>query len=72
MEKIVNFELINKYWCIQHNCFHIKNRSKKTFEKCKEFAYKLTSDEIWHRQFKHSTEVYTIKKHKESFGSKKQ
>ena len=29
MEKIINFDLINKYWCTRHKCFHIRKRNNK-------------------------------------------
>ena len=79
MEKITEFNGIKHYFCSRCNKIHKKTMrvSNKTvfcmpFKNCQEFAYKLSSTEIWHRQFKHSTEAYNIKKHKESTGSKKQ
>jgi len=37
----------------------------------KEFAFKLTSSELWKLQFNRSCQSYTIKKHKKSIGSNK-
>ena len=84
MDKIINLEGIKKYFCSKCNRFHIrkfkykidvnKNRIKTKdtpFFNHKEFAFKLTTSELWNKQFKRSCEIYTIKRHKKSNGSNK-
>jgi len=85
MEKITEFNGINTYYCSKHNKFHIKKfkykidknnnriKTKDTpFYNCQEFAMKLTDTELYNKQFNRSCKLYSIKKHKEAFGSKKQ
>jgi len=85
MDKITNLDDIKTYYCSKHNRFHIKKfkykidknnnriKTKDTpFYNCQEFAMKLTNTELYNKQFNRSYELYSIKKHKESIGSKKQ
>lgn len=84
MDKITDLEGIKKYFCSECNRFHIRKyrykfnqnneriKTKDTpFFNHKEFANKLTSSELWKRQFNRSCETYTIKKHKKMKGSRK-
>ena len=85
MEKIIDFIGINKYYSSKHNRFHIRKfkykidknnnriKTKDTpFYNCQEFAYKLSSSELWNKAFKTSCELYKLESHKKSVGSKKQ
>ena len=85
MDKIIDFTEIKKYWCSQCEHFHIKKykyiinkfgvriKTKNTpFFNHREFAYKLTSTEIFNMKFRKSTESYSIKGHKKTVGSMKQ
>ena len=84
MDKITDLEGIKKYLCSECNRFHIRKyrykidkngkriKTKDTpFFNHKEFAMKLTTSELFKRQFQRSCEHYTIKKHKETKGSNK-
>lgn len=85
MDKINDLKGINKYYCILHDCFHIRKykyiinehgkriKTKDTpFFNCKNNAMKLTSSEVFSRKFRKSYNKYSIKKHKETIGSVKQ
>jgi len=85
MDKLNSLEGIKKYYCIECEHFHIRKylykfnklgkriKTKDTpFFNCKEFAYKLTSTEIYNKQFGKSMENYSIKDHKKMKGSRKQ
>lgn len=84
MNKLNNIEGINKYFCSECNHFHIRKyrykidkngnriKTKDTpFFRHKEFAHKLTQSELFNKQFSRSCELYSIKEHKKSSGSKK-
>ena len=84
MDKINDIDGINKYFCSECEHFHIRKykykfdkfgktiKTKDTpFFNHKEFAYKLTSSELFNKQFGKSMENYTIKSHKKTKGSNK-
>ena len=84
LDKLNSIEGISKYFCSECNHFHIRKyrykinklghriKTKDTpFFNHKEFAYKLTSSELWKRQFGRSCELYSIKEHKKAIGSNK-
>ena len=55
------------------NEFNQRIKTKNTpFFNHKEFAFKLTATEIWHRKMSKSLENYSVKSHKKTLGSKKQ
>ena len=85
MDKIKDIEGINKYLCSECNRFHIRKfkykfnenneriKTKDTpFFNHKDFAYKLTSSELFNMKFNKSLKNYSIKKHKKTIGSIKQ
>ena len=85
MDKIINLKEIKSYYCIECEHFHIRKykyifnefnqriKTKNTpFFNHKEFAFKLTATEIWHKKMSKSLENYSIKSHKKTLGSKKQ
>lgn len=85
MDKLTDLTGINKYWCNECKYFHIRKykyiinkngkriKTKNTpFFNHKEFAYKLTSTEIFNMKFNKSVEKYSIKGHKKTLGSMKQ
>ena len=84
MDKITDLEGIKKYYCTECKRFHIRKyrykidkygkriKTKDTpFFNHKEFAMKLTSSELFNRQFSKSCESYSIKGHKKTKGSNK-
>jgi len=73
MDKITDFKGISKYYCYECEYFHRKKykyiidkdgkriKTKDTpFFNHKEFAYKLTSSELWKKQFKKSWNRYDL------------
>ena len=84
MDKITDLTDVKKYFCTECKHFHIRKykyivdkkgkriKTKDTpFFNHKEFAMKLTTSELWNRQFGRSCELYSIKGHKETKGSSK-
>ncbi|GAH70075.1 unnamed protein product [marine sediment metagenome] len=85
MDKLTNLKEVKRYWCSECEHFHIRKykyiinefgkriKTKNTpFFNHKEFAFKLTSTEIFNMKFQKSTEKYSIKAHKKTSGSMKQ
>jgi len=85
MDKLTDLKEVKRYWCSECEHFHIRKhkfiinefgiriKTKDTpFFNHKEYAFKLTTTEIFNMKFRKSTESYSIKKHKETTGSRKQ
>ena len=85
MDKLTDLIGINKYYCSECEHFHIRKykyiinefgvriKTKNTpFFNHKEYAFKLTSTEVFNMKFNKSTEKYTIKAHQKTKGSMKQ
>ena len=85
MEKLTKegVKKVYNYWCSKHNKFHYKYRSEtvngkkqhvrtKSFNDCKEFAYKFSNTELFLIQFRKNWNNYSIKEHRKIRGSKKQ
>jgi len=85
MDKLTDLKGINKYYCSECEHNHIRkykyiinkfNKRVKTkdtpFFNHREYAFKLTSTEIFNMKFRKSTEKYSIKSHKKTLGSMKQ
>ena len=85
MDKITDFIEVKKYWCSQCEHFHIRKykyiinkfgqriKTKDTpFFNHKEYAFKLTSTELFNMKFSKSMEKYSLKAHKKTVGSMKQ
>jgi len=59
MKEITDFTYMVKYFCTKCNGFHKKyytrngkQNKSKTFQDHKEYAFELTSSELWNFQFK--------------------
>jgi len=85
MDKLTDLIGINRYYCSECEHFHIRKykyvinkfgqriKTKDTpFFNHKEYAFKLTSTEIFNAKFNKSMEKYSIKGHKKTVGSMKQ
>jgi len=85
MDKITDLTGINRYYCSECEHNHIRKykyiinkfgkriKTKNTpFFNHKEYAFKLTSTELFNMKFRKSTEKYSIKGHKKTIGSMKQ
>jgi len=85
MDKLNNLTGINKYWCVECNHFHIRKykfiineygkriKTKNTpFFNHSNYAFKLTNTELFNMKFNKSMKSYSIKKHTETKGSRKQ
>ena len=85
MKKINDLLGVNKYYCSECKHNHIRKykyiinendvgvRTKDTpFFNHKEYAWELTSSEIWNIKMSKSLENYSIKTHKKTTGSRKQ
>ena len=85
MDKLTDLIDINRYYCSKCEHFHIRKykyiinefgrriKTKDTpFFNHKEFAYKLTSTEIFNMKFNKSIQKYIIKEHQKTVGSMKQ
>lgn len=84
MNKLESIDGISKYYCSECHRFHIRKykykidkfgkrvKTKDTpFFNHKRYAYQLTQSELFNKQFKRSCELYSIKNHKKTNGSKK-
>jgi len=60
---------MTKYYCSECKGFHSKG---KLFNKHKELKIEMSKYEIWKLQLRKSNKSYTIKSHKNTYGSKKQ
>jgi len=85
MDKLTDLIGINKYYCSECEHFHIRKykyiinkfeqriKTKDTpFFNHKEYAFKLTSTEIFNAKFNKSMEKYSFKAHQKTVGSMKQ
>ena len=85
MDKITDLTGINRYYCSECEHNHIRKykyiinkfgkriKTKNTlFFNHKEYAFKLTSTELFNMKFRKSTEKYSIIGHKKTIGSMKQ
>jgi len=85
MDKIIDFTEIKIYWCSQCEHFHIRKykyiinefgiriKTKNTpFFNHRQFAYKLTSTELFNLKFNKSFNKYSFNAHKKTKGSMKQ
>lgn len=75
LTKDVISELINKYFCSKCDTYHkkkFKSKINQTFIKHKSFMIEVSDTYIYNKKLKQSFKRYDIKKHKLSFGSRKQ
>ena len=85
MDKLTDLKEIKRYWCSQCGHFHIRkykyiiNENGKRiktknvpFFNHREFAFKLTSTELFNMKFNKSMEKYSLNGHKKTLGSMKQ
>lgn len=81
--KITDFAKVKLYYCSKHHRYHRKYRHTKRngkmikvktvcFERCKNYAYKISKSEKFNKNFNRSLKNYSVDKHKKSVGSRKQ
>ena len=85
MDKLTSLKGISRYWCVECNHFHIKkyrylinefgNRIKTEntpFFNHSNYAFQLTTTELFNKKFQNNLKSYSIKAHKQTTGSMKQ